>query len=204
MQTALIIVVFLANASLVGAGIYLSAYLKKKAEGLATKEEFKELKEQTAELTRTTKQIEAEINSDLWSRQKRWELKRDLILEMTQKISVAYDVLSLVYATYQSAQMAAKPKNDQQELTDAENRLKASSKWGDASTSFDGTLASVALICEPELTRALRDLGILTRKIAMNIQKDPAEYLKSMPEYIEKTNSIEAMMRKELGIQLVA
>jgi hypothetical protein len=55
MQTALIIVVFLANACLVGVGIYLSAYLKSKAEALATKEELEDLKAQTAELTRTTK-----------------------------------------------------------------------------------------------------------------------------------------------------
>src|SRR6267378_6160770 len=141
MQTAIIIIVFLANACLVGAGIYLSSYLKKKAEGLATKEDFTDLKEQTAELTRTTKKIEAEINGDLWDRQKRWELKRDLILEMTQKISAAYDALNLVYATYQTERLAGKTENEQQLLTNAENRLTASTKWGDASTSFDGTLA---------------------------------------------------------------
>jgi len=71
MQTALIIIVFLANASLVGAGIYLSTYLRRKAEGLATKEEFEDLKKQTAELTRTAKEIEAEIATGIWDRQKR-------------------------------------------------------------------------------------------------------------------------------------
>lgn len=48
-QMTLIIISFLANACLVAAGIYLWAHLKKKAEGLATKEEFKDLKEQTPE-----------------------------------------------------------------------------------------------------------------------------------------------------------
>src|SRR5215472_1589385 len=53
MQTWLVpVIFFLLNAALVGAGIYLSAYLKRKAESLATKEEFKDLQKQTAELTR--------------------------------------------------------------------------------------------------------------------------------------------------------
>src|SRR6266849_3945597 len=93
MQTALIVIVFLANAALVGGGIYLSAYLKKKAEGLATREEFKDLQKQTAELTRTTKEIEAKISGELWNQQKRWELKREVLFEATKRVAIIFDCL---------------------------------------------------------------------------------------------------------------
>ena len=39
------------------------------------------------------------------------------------------------------------------------------------------------------------------RQMAMDIQKDPSQYLKAMPEYLKKTDLVEGMMRKELGIQ---
>jgi hypothetical protein len=82
MQTTLIIIGLLLNFAIVGVGIYLSSYLKKKAQNLATREEFKELQKQTAELTRTTAQIEAEISGSQWDRQKRWELKRKVLFEL--------------------------------------------------------------------------------------------------------------------------
>jgi hypothetical protein len=46
MQITLIAIGLLLNALIVGLGIYLSSYLKKKAQNLATREEFKELEKQ--------------------------------------------------------------------------------------------------------------------------------------------------------------
>jgi hypothetical protein len=43
----------------------LTAYLRKKSQNLATREEFSELEKQTGALTRTTAQIQAEIKGHL-------------------------------------------------------------------------------------------------------------------------------------------
>ena len=57
-----------------GAGAYLGAYLKRKGENLATKEDI-------GELTKTTEEIKAKISDDVWDRQKQWELKRDVVFD---------------------------------------------------------------------------------------------------------------------------
>ncbi len=62
-------------------GAFLPAYFKKKGENLATKEDFSELKAQTAALAQTTKEIESKIDDQVWNRQRHWELKRDALLE---------------------------------------------------------------------------------------------------------------------------
>jgi flagellar basal body-associated protein FliL len=56
-------------------GIYFESYFNMKGENLATKEDFKELKSQTAELRQATKEIEAKIDNQIWSGQRQWELK---------------------------------------------------------------------------------------------------------------------------------
>lgn len=201
MLLTLAIVAFLINAAIVGSGIYLSSYLKKKAEHLATREEFKDLQRETAELTRTTKEIEAKISDDVWNRQRRWELKRDILLEMAKKISGAYDALSQVFAALQVEKTEEKTGNAPAESERPET-LRAAEKWDDASTELDTTVGQVALVCNPELTTALRELARQMRMTFQNTMNEPAEYLKATHEYSERRQAIDAMIRKELGIDL--
>lgn len=201
MLLTLAILAFLINAAIVGSGIYLSSYLKKKAEHLATREEFRDLQRETAELTRTTKEIEAKISDDVWNRQRRWELKRDILLEMAKKISGAYDALSQVFAALQVEKTEEKTGNAPAESERPET-LRAAEKWDDASTELDTMVGQVALVCNPELTTALRELARQMRMTFQNTMKEPAEYLKATHEYSERRQAIDAMIRKELGIDL--
>jgi flagellar motility protein MotE (MotC chaperone) len=68
-------------------------YLKRKGENLATKEDLNELVHQMSEITKATKNIEAEISQDAWSRQKHWELKREVLFETTRRIAATEDAL---------------------------------------------------------------------------------------------------------------
>lgn len=67
-------------------GAYLGSYLKKKGENLATREDIEGLVEQVSAVTKATKEIEAKISSDVWDRQKQWELKRDLLLDAVKRM----------------------------------------------------------------------------------------------------------------------
>jgi hypothetical protein len=58
--------------SLIGewCGGYFGSYAKKKGENLATKEDI-------AEVTRLTKDIESRISNEVWVDQRNWQAKRD-------------------------------------------------------------------------------------------------------------------------------
>lgn len=57
-----------------GAGAYFGAYLKRKGENLATKEDI-------GELTQAAEEIRAKISDDVWDRQKQWEMRRDAVYD---------------------------------------------------------------------------------------------------------------------------
>jgi hypothetical protein len=67
-----------------GFGGYFGAYLKKKGENLAVREDIEDLKVQTAELTKTAKEIEAKISEESWNRQRQWELTRDAAVKLME------------------------------------------------------------------------------------------------------------------------
>jgi hypothetical protein len=74
--------------TLIGAfiGSYLASYLRKKGENLATHEDLGKLVDQVRAVTTTTKEIEAKISTDVWDRQKRWEMKREVLFEATKRL----------------------------------------------------------------------------------------------------------------------
>jgi len=56
-------------------GCILGSYLKKKGENLATHEDIDKLVDQVQAVTKATKEIETKISSDLWDRQKQWDVE---------------------------------------------------------------------------------------------------------------------------------
>lgn len=64
------------------AGSYFGAYSKRKGENLATKEDYAALLAQVRKTTETTETIKAEISKVSWVDQQRWQLKRELYLEL--------------------------------------------------------------------------------------------------------------------------
>jgi hypothetical protein len=83
--------IYLALPTLLSAfvGSYLAGYLKKKGESLATHEDFEAVLAELQESTRATKQIEAKISDEMWDRQKRWELRKEIFLEMLRAVGNA-------------------------------------------------------------------------------------------------------------------
>jgi hypothetical protein len=81
-------------------GSWLGAYMKKKGEDRAMKEGFKEVLEQTRETTTATKSIEARISDDVWNRQKRWEMRRDVVSETAKSVAKTKDALQKMHAIF--------------------------------------------------------------------------------------------------------
>jgi hypothetical protein len=68
------------------AGSYFGAYAKRKAENLATKEDFDALLDQVKKTTKETEQIKMDISRVSWVDQQRWTLKRELYMELLDSL----------------------------------------------------------------------------------------------------------------------
>lgn len=66
---------------------YVVAYVKKKGENYATKEDFEELLRQIKATTRATEEIKTEISSGAWVNQQRWELRKNIYLILLEKLN---------------------------------------------------------------------------------------------------------------------
>ncbi len=66
------------------AGAFMGAYLKRRAENLATKADFDSLLTQLREQTREVEEIKSEIASAGWVHQRRWDLKRELYWQLLE------------------------------------------------------------------------------------------------------------------------
>jgi hypothetical protein len=74
-----------------GLKAYLAAYLKRKAEDLATREALADLVKQVEATTAATKSIEAKISNEMWDRQGQWEMKRDLLFDAVRTVGDSRD-----------------------------------------------------------------------------------------------------------------
>jgi hypothetical protein len=102
-------------------GGYWGAYAKKKGENMATHEDIGNLVEQVQAVTKATEEIKSEISGGLWDRQKRWELRRDALFELTKRLGLLKDSLTLLISVYQTDL-----KNGWQDDFDrTQNRVKA-------------------------------------------------------------------------------
>ena len=171
----------------------ITSFWKKKAENYATKQDV-------ADLTTITKKIEADISSGVWDRQKQWEMKREVIFDMSRKISTVDDALSSMYSTHKYYRKLAQGG----QLVDATEKAQAFSKaslnWGKAADEYDGALALMSIVCSGEVYEALRQFIILTRQLVPEIKKEPHVYFASSLEIAKQLKRIRELMRKELGV----
>jgi hypothetical protein len=183
---------------LIGAfGGYLAGYTKKKGENLATHEDIGKLTDQVAAVTQTAKEIEAKTSSEMWDRQKRWELKREVPFEAAKRLAAVDDALN----TYSSALRLERNKQVQEDSSVwLEEKLRILERWSKASTAFDETRLFVGVVCGKETKDAVDDLWNLVTRIGMGISKDVAVYDNLRPEFSKKLLTVREAIRKELGI----
>src|SRR5579862_6089801 len=74
-------------------GSWLGAYMKKKGENFATREDLQGVVEEVRAVTRTAEEIKSEIAGGLWERQKRWELRREVFFDVLKGTAEAENSL---------------------------------------------------------------------------------------------------------------
>jgi len=174
-----------------GLGAYLGSYLRKKGENLATHEDIDKLLDQVRAVTTTTKEIEAKISSDVWDRQKQWELKRDALFEALNKMGSVEDALSALHAVY----MTDKERGSER----TEERLKAYQRFNNAANDLDRASLPIGIVCTEQLRHDLLDFGVFARDIAKHIHEwQPEAFLVWGSEFGNKFKAIMETMRKEI------
>ena len=172
---------------------FLAGYAKRKGENRAIHEDIDKLVDQVRAVTLATREIEAKISNDVWNRQKRWELKRDVLFEAAKRVAEVDEALVSLDWTLQVEQKLDDPVFIQ-------SVYKKTKKWGDASAGFDEARLLVAIVCHKETIEAMDDFGLFVGQIATEITKnrDAEIRKKSAGELALKLFAARAAIRKEL------
>ena len=151
----------------------------------------------------TTEEIKAGISTGVWDKQRRWEMKREVLFEATRRISEVDDAM-LSYATAvkeddakQKVWATAPPTMDEQLIWTAAKQERQM-RWSKASAAFDESRLFVGIVCGKEGKQAFNDLGAFINKVAAQITKDPNAYDAS--EFIKKILLARNAIRKELEV----
>jgi hypothetical protein len=176
---------------------FLAGYLKKKGENLAKKEDLDDLIKEVHAVTTTTKRIEAEISSGVWDRQKRWELKRDVLFEAVRRVAAAFDVLKNLDNILQTELKNPSVKDPESTKVNIEENA----KWFRAKAALDESRLFVGVTCGGGVADALGKFSQVTTTIAAKINKDDGEiFRKSVSLLFELNDAIRDAIRKELSI----
>ena len=169
---------------------FFGSYLKRKGENLATREDLKHLIEQTAALTQTTKDIEAKISGELWDKQKRWELKRDLLLDTIKALTALDSNLTSLHATFTNY-----GETDNQRAT-------AANEWSAATERLELARQLAHIVCGDDVRKALHaaedELGEGGQAILTNNFSNHSERIK---QRVLTVRAVSVAIRKELGIE---
>lgn len=175
---------------------YLTGYAKKKGENLATHEDIGKLTDEVAAVTKTAKEIEAKISSDVWDRQKRWELKREVLSEATRKASQLNDTLRTLHTTLHLVRNDPFP--DDVDLLRRKKEILT--RWNKAVSEFTETTLWVGVVCGQEVTMAIHDLAVVATTIAVDVNKGEGNYEEEMEKFNGKLFVTLKAIREELGI----
>jgi hypothetical protein len=185
---------------IVGAALaaYFGAYFKRRGEDKAVKDGFKDVLKQTRETTDATKRIEARIDDEVWDRQQRWQMKKDMFFEAVKKISAAKDKLTNLYSIYQTYRAGLSSETDERK----EKRIKAYSDFNDAIEGVEEAAMLIDLVCEDELKRAVYELGTFMRRSAAKISDGQTQaFIASLQEFQKLINTMNEAMRKEINLK---
>jgi hypothetical protein len=189
-----------AALSFVGAGVgaYLGLYFKKKGENRGIRKDLHELV--TKVVTQATKDIEAKISTEMWDRQRRWEMKRDAFFAVVRELESMERALSDLHTMYTPA-MGDMAQSGPHTLYMIEQKSKALEQWTGVSARFDAARAQAVLAGGPEVLGALNAVGKTMREVAQGLLRgDSGIYSKSQKDMAAASVRVTAAIRKELGL----
>jgi hypothetical protein len=199
MDIAWVVPLISASLTFVGglAGAYLGSYLKKKGENLATHEDIALLKEQVSAVTMTTEQIKTEISEAAWNRQRRWELKKEVLIGAVNKLAAVEEALLQLHC---AVQIPKRANPDWQEIV-----AKKYGIWQHEFAALRGAMKLVPVVCRSQMFNELTKYHTVADSIAEGIRlnNNPDIYDERSDELNDALIEVWQKVKKELGTDAV-
>jgi hypothetical protein len=186
-------------------GSYVRPYLAKKGENLATHEDISKLIDQVKAVTEATKKIETEMSIGVWDKQKRWDMKREVLFEAARRLSEVEDAM-LSYGSAMKLDRAKQrdwataPPSIAEKVPVQQAVAESATKWSKASAALDETRLFVGIVCGKDTREAFEDLRKFVSTLAVQIAKVPDAYQTSRPDLLKKVAAARDSIRKELEV----
>ena len=169
----------------------------KKGENLATHEDIEKLVDQVKAVTAATKEIEEKLSNQSWDRQKRWEMRREVLFEAARATAVAKDALTKLHGVYTTEKQAIA----QGQSGRRERKSTAYAEINAASDKLDEAGTLVSITCGPEMIFAMNGFGRFVRSMAVAIAEGyPERFLEKKREMVEKITEVTKAIRSEIGL----
>jgi hypothetical protein len=186
-------------------GYFFKGYLTKKGENLATHEDISKLIDQVKAVTEATKKIETEMSIGVWDKQKRWDMKREVLFEAARRLSMveeawlSYSSTMIIDLANQSAWATAEP-TPMDKLSWKQTVAEELTRWSKTSAEFDETRMFVGIVCGQDAKDAFDDLGKFINVLVVQIRKAPDTYASLELDRIRKILLARNAVRKELEV----
>jgi len=113
-------------------------------------------------VTKATKEIEAKISDDVWSRQKHWEMKREVVFDASRKIARIDDMLPSLFVVWLN-NFEAEKRGDTSYLRKPFDIV---SDYTTSANELDQAATLVGLVCGKEAKISVQGFAGYTRSVA--------------------------------------
>jgi hypothetical protein len=170
-----------------GCGAYLGSYLRKKGENKAIHEDIGKLVDQMKTVTQATKEIEAKISDDIWNRQRRWELKRELLLETVSALAEVERAMS-IYTLKFGPKQPGERRN-----TEGLEKL-----WNDSLVMLKRGRIMAAMLSGPAVVKAFEDIERYVGQTVKTYGDAPGTARPWLPEFRQLTAVVIDFLSQEI------
>lgn len=181
-----------------GAGAYFGSYFRKKAENKAMHQDIGKLVDQVRAVTKATREIEAKISDDVWARQRRWELRRDIMLQATDELTNIQGAMAALTA---GAMARARATDDTRKSAALDKMNAASEALGSALPGLFKSVYRVQLVCGPDVKNAYLKVQELMFEVHHQIANNNIAGALDMTHAVGKATELtQAAIQHELGM----
>jgi hypothetical protein len=151
--------------------------------------------------TRATEVIKASISNDVWDRQRRWELKKEVSFKVVSDLTFLHDALSGLHARMQTQRQS--PESGAQHHLDS--IWGALQTWNSVSTSLNTSIIHAQIVCGVQFQNALQVANIEVRGVFIRVNNGELDfYPNSLEQIVLAMRNLQNATRQELGIPEVA